>query len=533
MNIRKSTANPTAGQPLRDRAHRHAARPRKTAKDFGGRSVRARLALTGAACATALLLPPAAITVASAQSAAPQTLRLYSNTVLKPRNPIPLPALPNLDNPWSTRIPTVVVKVSSAVEMATPASPPPSVFAPVPANVANRLAAYLFPVNQWDWMYVIGPRGLKGTAELAADGSDAIVLKNKHAFIELDTPGGSPIAAFAMAEQFHPAAGKALAHAGLGITYSQSDSLRHSTVQYEYRHRLALFAFASQGGQSVYGYNLYDPSGQAMEVNPFGRSAQFVYASDRTDANLAKWVVQSGLSALTHIGAPDLSGAPIKTATVSVSAGNRAYTLQAPEGFSSYGMATLTGSGVAWLQQPTWVDTGSGMRADIPSGPFFIELSPPNSRTLTVASPTRQLVSIPPYKLPDASNVPWYTSVDLLRTAGPHWLLYTTTYAGVGMNQPAGNDLYAIDVGSASSRPVHITSFVYAGGMFFSVGVYGSYVVYDQSGITGAKGGFSHHIWLVDLNTGKRRHLPTSALKGSTVSVTIHGKRVNVLLSGE
>ena len=45
-------------------------------------------------------------------------------------------------------------------------------------HFAKRLAAYQFPIDQWDCFYMIGPRGMKGTAELGVDGGVGIKLQN-------------------------------------------------------------------------------------------------------------------------------------------------------------------------------------------------------------------------------------------------------------------------------------------------------------------------------------------------------------------
>lgn len=456
------------------------------------------------------------------------SLLLYSNVVLVPKEPIELPAEPNKYTGKLSDIPTVAVKFSTPVTLPKPVTPPSEVLAPVPASVAKRVAAYLFPVNQWDWVYLIAPRGLHGTAELGDDGSDCIVLQNQHALVELDTPGGSPLMASGLAAQFFPAAGEYQNSEDSGSHYNRNDLLHPATVHYKYQHRLSAFAFRSREGKSVYGYSFYTPSMKSAYIGAFGQSALFVYASDGTDSSLAKWVMESGLSSFVNVGEPELSGSPIQTVDTQVKVGTHSYQASVPKNFSTQGLAVATPDGIAWINNPLWIHTGPGMRPDIPTGPFSINLSPASAKSLG----GKELAIIPSYKLPDASNQPWYTSVSLVGTAGPNWLLYETSYAARGMNQPAGNDLYAISLHSDAINPkqIHIASFFDAGGQFFAVGVYGSYVVYDQSDDLNSKGNMTHNLWLVNLANGKHHHLPSLSLKGSTVTVKVQGKLVRITL---
>ena len=489
------------------------------------RTAAASLLLAGlAACAAAMLPPASALASGTAAGGGANTLQ---NTGLTPKSPIPLVAVRSGDAQSASRLPVVAVPFLSAVQMAKPAHTPATVLAPVPANAAHRLAAYLFPVNQWDWVYLIGPRGLRGRAELANDGGVAVTLRNSHASLELMTPGGSPLMAQGMAGQFFPAAGEALNRAQPGAKWTREDLLQHATIAYHNRHRLALFAFRSQNGRSVYGYSFYQPS----YIGAFAWASEFVCAASGTDAGLAPWIMASSLAALTGIGEPQLSGTPVPAPLTGVFAGGRSYRLPVPRGFSTQGMVLPTAAGVAWIGQPAWIDTGTGMRADIPAAPFSINLSPPGTKTLTYPADARQLATVAPYKLGAFTNAPWYTSVSLMQTAGPDWLLYSATYAATGMNQPAGNSLYAINLRTGSASPEHIASFLDAGGMFFSLGTHGPYVAYDQSTDLDPKGTILHSIWLVDLNTGKRVHLPPSALHGSTVTTVIGGRRVRIAMS--
>ena len=119
------------------------------------------------------------------------------------------------------------------------------------------MAAYLFPVSNLEWAYVIGPRGMAGKAKLATDGGESFTLANADASIVFRHVGGSPFIAQGGAAQFFPAAGAALNRAGLGIKWTAKDLLHPATLSYRYNHRVALFSFASKSGRSVYGYAFY------------------------------------------------------------------------------------------------------------------------------------------------------------------------------------------------------------------------------------------------------------------------------------
>lgn len=112
---------------------------------------------------------------------------------------------------------------------------------------------------------------------------------------------------------------------------------------------------------------------------------------------------------------------------------------------------------------------------------------------------------------------------------GGRFLPYIEIWAGYGMNQPATNNLYVFDL--KSHRNQMITEFRIFGGSFFSIGTNGDELVYDKSGIIDAKGDFVHHLWLVNLATGKSTHLPTSDLHGQTVIAKVNGKSQHIPLT--
>ncbi len=155
------------------------------------------------------------------------TLRLYDAGTLTPAHALPLPAGVSASAAVRARIPAVNVKVTRAISLESTLSTPPSVWAAVPANLAAKMEAYFIPMSAQTGFYLVGPRGMTGSASLAADGSFAIYLHNRSAMIELDSPGASLLAAAAMSADFFPLARAALDHSGLGL---RGRPIAHTTV---------------------------------------------------------------------------------------------------------------------------------------------------------------------------------------------------------------------------------------------------------------------------------------------------------------
>ncbi|MHB1629866.1 MAG: hypothetical protein ACYCVB_16115 [Bacilli bacterium] len=380
---------------------------------------------------------------------------------------------------------------------------------------------------------MIGPRGMTGIAELATDGGAGFTLANADASITFSHIGGSPFMAQGGAALFFPAAGAALNRAGLGIKWTAKDLLHQATLSYRYSHRVALFSFASKSGRSVYGYAFYQPA----YIGQFNMQAQFSFSTNRADTSLAPYVMASALSNLTQVGEPQLAGAVLPAPVTPVAAGNHVYRLPAPKGFPTQGMVLPTVRGVAWIGQPTFIYINAHARpgltptnSSVPSDMFSINLGPAgeptlgrgNFRTLTIIAPAQPGVW---------SNAPLYTSARLLETAGSNWLLYSVTCASLGMNQPAGNALYAISLKASQPVPHLLTSFLDAGGYFFTYGTYGPYVIYDKADDLNPQGKILQHIWLVNLDTGQRTRLPSTALQSGAVTANIGGRVVHVHMS--
>ena len=472
--------------------------------------------------------PASPASAATLQNTLPPNTLLGTNLV--PAHSIPLITGTQSYKGGGSTIPVTVLPFTSGVQMTGPTHVPKSVLAPIPATVAKRMAAYLFPVNNLEWAYLIAPRGMAGKAELATDGGESFTLANADASIVFRHVGGSPFIAQGGAAQFFPAAGAALDRAGLGIKWTAKDLLHPATLNYRYNHRVALFSFASKSGRSVYGYAFYQPA----YIGQFNMQAQFSFSANRADAGLAPYVMASALSNLTQVGEPQLAGAVLPSPVTPVAAGNHVYRLPVPKGFPAQGLVLPTARGVAWIGQPAFIDTNTDAargfapaNSSVPSDMLSISLGPAgepmlgrgNIRTLTLIAPAQPGVW---------TNAPLYTSVRLLETAGSNWLLYSLTYTRPGMNQPAGNALYAISLRSSQPAPHLLTSFLDAGGYFFTYGTYGPYVVYDTANDLNPQGKILQHIWLVNLSTGRRTHLPSTALQSGAVTANIGDRLVHV-----
>ena len=195
---------------------------------------------------------------------------------------------------------------------------------------------------------------------------------------------------------------------------------------------------------------------------------------------------------------------------------------------NSDGHAVRTPQGVAWIWQPPTAMKGpvGSPWSKVPTGSYYIAFATPqNGQVVQNSVQLKQPISS--LRIVSGDNDVFYTYPRLGSLVNNRWLLYTVTWAVPGMNQPYGNDLHAYDI--QTGKDTTITSFVDAGGMFFSMGTSGRYLVYDKSGIIDAKGDFGHSVWLVDLATGKQTKLPTSDLiksgstSGESVRVTIGG----------
>lgn len=433
-------------------------------------------------------------------------------------------------------VPVTVLPFTSGLAMSKFKSPPKFVLAPVPPAVAKRVSAYLYPVNEGEWAYVIAPRGMTGNAGLGTDGSGGFNLQSPDATLSFDHVGGSTFMAQGAAALFFPAAGQALNRDNAGVKdvtpWSRQDLLQHANLSYRDHNHLALFAFTSTSHHFVYGYAFYQPD--MNRTGAFNTQAEFDFSSDQRYRDLAPYVMASGLTTLIQIGDPSLAGTAIAMQSRTVVSGGRDWQLTAPKGLAGTTMALATPRGVAFIQEPGFTQTATNSPyAKIPNTYYGISLSASTTRNLTAEQTIRGLALIPPYQLGPWTDEPLYAYVNLSRSAGPNWLLYTTTWAGIGMVQPEDNALFAVSLQAANKAPMRITSYLNGGSYFFSYGTYGSIVVYDESNDLSPKGATIQNIGMIDLRTGERTYLPSSDLHDGVITVGVAGRIVHIPLRQE
>ncbi|MCY0875356.1 MAG: hypothetical protein OWT28_03650 [Firmicutes bacterium] len=437
-----------------------------------------------------------------------------------------------------SQLPVVLVPFTSGVQMNEFAHAPTRVWAPIPAAAASRMAAYLYPVAPQEWGYVVAPRGLKGTAIVGADGSNALTLSGPDASVMFSHAGGSLPMAEGAAAPYFPAAGRAVAQQmGSSLApFEQAHAylIDHATVRYEDRQRVALLAYSNTEGRSVYGYAYYQPT----YMGAFNLGSQFDFVTGRADRSLAPYVMQSALGTLQQIGAPQLSGKLLPLQTATVTAGRSVYRLPVPaDTTDSAALVRATPRGIVWISEPPMINTNPEATAEwqvdaamIPGQAYAINLSPSGHQKDLAHSDFRTLTVVPPYELGAWTSQVSYATLALGAQAGPNWLLYDTSYKAPGMNQPAGNNLYAVNLEAVSPKPVPITSYLDAGGYFFSYGTYGANVIYDQTNDLDPQGHIIQHLVMLNLTTDVRVQLPSSDLQGDVVTVILAGKKIHVTL---
>lgn len=413
--------------------------------------------------------------------------------------------------------------------MPIPPAPPKQVLARVPANVASQLAAYYITLDTDETMYLVAPRGLKGKMEIGADGSAGMSLHGSHMEIDLDHAGASPFDIWAIASPFYASARKDLAQQLPG---DDAAPLQHATIQYTNQRRLVKFAYTDTNQQYVAGYTLYIPS-QQQPTGAFSWAARLVMVTDKAAQPLGRWTMASGVDALNTIGDPFLVNPAIPSKTSTLTVGKTHYSLTLPTTYAGdTQLLHVTKHGTLWIDPPQMMRPANLSQAapiqNIPAWDWLIQLSSPGVTNLAHNEHTRILAEIGPVQMAGLQS-PVYVYPALLQNQIPNWALYTTTEIGLGMAQPYGNDLYAVNL--TSGKRLHLTMFTNAGGTFFSLGNTGDIVVWDQSGYGGSTGTtLVHSMWEMNLGTGSVHRLSTQQIEGVTVHVRVGGRFVSVPL---
>lgn len=456
-------------------------------------------------------------------------VKQYANQTLIPKRPIPIIAPSLLQNGVGNPVPVVQVPVTAAVGSEVSVNPPVQVNAAVTPAQAKQLAAYLIPVNQYTWLYLLGPRGMHGKVELAADGSASISLTEADATIELSLSGGSPVMAASLSKPFFESARTNMVSYGLDKQVSKNN-IPNTTVQYRYNHHVAVFAFENTKGQSVYGYNYYNSN--SADAGPFDQGTVFTYEATGVAKSLTSAVMASALANLQDIGESSVNGPTVATKDSTVQFGTKSVKLETPSLPSFTPQAVDTSAGIVWLSQPGWISAyPKQSHGLIPNGPFFINLTKQISNSDSLSkTPSQTLVTIPAYQLGVSVNEPLYNNVWFEGTAGSKWVLYTVSGAAPGMNDAANSALYAVNAGNPGAAPTFISSYMDGGGGFFFVGHSGSTVVYDVANDLNPNGNIKNSISMIDLSTGKRTPIPSNDLKNGIVTVNIDGTTQHVKL---
>lgn len=458
---------------------------------------------------------------------------------LAPAKPLPMVTGNTAQTASGSPIPVVLVPFTAGVQMSKPTHVPKSVWAPIPTAVARQMAAYLYPIGTQEWAYVVAPRGLKGSAIVGADGSNGLTLSGPDASVLFSHAGGSLSMAQSAAAPYFLAAGQAAAK-DMGTSPAAAEQanaylIQHASVRYEDGQRVALFAYSNTEGRSVYGYAFYQP----LYMGAFNLGAQFDFVTDQADRSLAPYVMQSALGTLEQTGAPQLSGDVLPMKSASVKVGPSRYRLPVPANArDTSALVKATPQGIVWISEPSMINTDPKATAAwqvqaalIPGQAYAINLSANGHHGDLTHSAFRTLAVVPPYELGAWTSQVSYATVALGQQAGPNWLLYQTSYEVPGMAQPAGNNLYAVNLQSATPNPVLVTSYFDAGGLFFSYGTYGPNVIFDQASDLDPQGQIIQHLVMVNLASGARMQLPTSDLHGNVVTLDIAGQAVHVTLA--
>ncbi|WP_067623622.1 hypothetical protein [Alicyclobacillus acidiphilus] len=469
---------------------------------------------------------------AASASTSAEYLPQYTSDKLVPAKPLPVVAPKLNGNGPGQLVPVVRVPVTVAISEQLSMSAPKAVYAQVSVGDAKRLAAYLVPVDPNTWMYILAPRGMTGKVELAADGSGVVELKSSDASIGLSFSGGSPISAAALGEPFFARARKDLVSDQVG-SHPPNHNLPNTSVQYFDNNRLAVFAFASTKGQSVYGYDYYGLN--SSDAGPLCQGALFSYAAKGSAKKLASDVMASAIATLDEIGEPNLQGPVVPTISQSATVSGRKVSLLEPKLAGFTPQVEAANAGIVWLSQPRVIAVDpEAPHGVIPEYAYYLNVTSgpvaAGAKLNTVESQT--LTAIPAYQLGDSVNNPMYNSVRLIGVTGSNWVLYEVTASPLDANSGESN-LYAIDASKPNSKPILITPFMDGGGGFFYVGYVGTTVVYDVANDLNPNGNIVHHIAMLNLATGVRTSVPSTALKNGVVTVQIDGVTEQVALHEE
>lgn len=449
------------------------------------------------------------------------SILLADGTSLMPSHPVNVPQMPS--GPALTAVPVVQIPVQAAVTMpAVKMQVPTTLDMPVPQALAAKVTAYFFRLGNNNSFYLLGPAGLKGTCQAAADGSLGILLQGHGMTLSLMTYGGSlPIAEGQAAPLIEQARLDYQSQMGMNVA-----PLAHADLA-QIASDTTAFGFDTKSGSRVFGFDVFhNDNGPGGVFYLGGQEVLKTTVPTEEFTTLAPWILANGIAVVSQAST---SSGPLWVVSQKGTLNGHTYTVDEPMGSNLASNVISTPSGVVWWQEPALEVNGTGQLSAYPTQPYTLYLSPADSQFLTPGS-AKPLLTLPYFKGSSANGNELFAYGGTL-TSIQNWVVFPVSYRSIGMNQPAGNDLHALNL--QTGKDTVITSFAAGGGMFFLWGSYSHYIIYDQQG-PNAQGGFSHNLNLYDLATGTDTKLPASDIvAGSTsmVQVTLNGQSVKVSLN--
>ena len=166
----------------------------------------------------------------------------------------------------------------------------------IPSASAAHLADYLVPLNRGgseEWISLLGPRGMTGSALGGGNGADGVTLTNGTTSLSLTLGSAHSIGVRSLNDLF-PAAGK-LTHETVPHSWPPRDLLHPATLVYRDHHQHAFFAYETKGGTDVYGLGQYTPTSRTANSRGWV-AAKLTFTAPPSQAGLAPWVIHRGLT---------------------------------------------------------------------------------------------------------------------------------------------------------------------------------------------------------------------------------------------
>lgn len=184
-------------------------------------------------------------------------------TTAPPAQAIPVTTGTVTESTSLSKIPVVVVPTTFGGPKPlwpAPAQVKADAWVAIPSATAAQLADYLVPLDRGareEWISLLGPRGMTGSALNTADGSVAVTLTHGPITLSLRLETNNPMGAQTLNDLF-PAAGK-LTNEAVPGSWSTRDLLHPATIVYQDHDQRATFAYQAKVGEDVYGIGQYTP----------------------------------------------------------------------------------------------------------------------------------------------------------------------------------------------------------------------------------------------------------------------------------